>query len=607
MATEGGKGLPPCQTNRLQRAGYWIMKMGIKRNLIQICLLGALLLLALPVVVQAQFQTITNNGAITIVKYTGSSGAVIIPDTINGYPVTSIGTNAFFGSFNTFSSSVTMGSNVTSIGSQAFANSVALKNVIIGNNVTNIGDATFSQCTFLTNIVFGTNIANIGTNVCYQCSYLSSATIPNSVTSIGSQAFANCGNMISVTIPNGVTSIGDSAFYGCWLTNVTIPNSVTNLGAAAFYGCGNLTNVAIGTNITTIKTNAFYQCTKLVSVTILDSVTSIGGTAFYQCTSLNNVTVGNGVTNIEYEAFANCGSSLRALYFQGNAPTVGSNLFTGDYSVTLGNAVVYYLPGTTGWGPTFGTGSGPTLGGLRAFLPFPPYNCTTDNGTIAVNQYTGSGGAVIIPSTVNGLPVTRIGDYTFYQCTSLTSVTIPDSVTSIGTNAFYNCTGLTNVIIPNSVINIANNAFVHCSSLTSVTIPNNVASIGNFAFNNCTSLTGVYFTGNAPSLGSSVFTGDTSAIVYYLPGTTGWGATFGGLRTWNPQAQNDASFGVQTNQFGFNIAGNTNLIVVVEACTDLANSTWSPVATNTLTGGSSYFSDPQWTNYPGRFYRFRSP
>ena len=98
--------------------------------------------------------------------------------------------------------------------------------------------------------------------------------------------------------------------------------------------------------------------------------------------------------------------------------------------------------------------------------------------------------------------------------------------------------------------------------------------------------------------------GDNNATVYYLPRTTGWTSTFGGRPTvlWNPQAQN---LGVQANQFGFTITGTSNLVIVVEACTDLANPVWSPLGTNTLTGGSSYFSDPQWTNYPARFYRMR--
>lgn len=126
----------------------------------------------------------------------------------------------------------------------------------------------------------------------------------------------------------------------------------------------------------------------------------------------------------------------------------------------------------------------------------------------------------------------------------------------------------------------------------------------------CISLTGVYSQGNAPSADSTVFTGDNNATVYYLPGTTNWFSPFGGRPAvlWNPQPQtSDTSFGVRTNRFGFNINWASGQTVVVEACTNLANPAWSPVGTNTLTVGSSYFSEPQWTNYPARFYRLRSP
>jgi hypothetical protein len=107
-----------------------------------------------------------------------------------------------------------------------------------------------------------------------------------------------------------------------------------------------------------------------------------------------------------------------------------------------------------------------------------------------------------------------------------------------------------------------------------------------------------------------VFAGDDQATIYYLPGTKGWAATFGGLPTvlWNPQVQTGTtSFGVQTNGFGFTLTGSSNLVVVVEANASLQYPQWVPVATNTLTGGASYFSDPRWTNIPVRFYRLRSP
>jgi hypothetical protein len=218
--------------------------------------------------------------------------------------------------------------------------------------------------------------------------------------------------------------------------------------------------------------------------------------------------------------------------------------------------------------------------------------------------------------------VTTIGSYAFSGCTSLSAITV-DAL-----NFFYSsldgvlfnksqttliqCPGgkAGSYTVPNGVTSIGSYAFGYCRSLTSVTIPNRVTSIGDYAFLGCTSLTGVYFRGNAPSLGSSVFDGDNNATVYYMPGTTGWGTTFGGLPTklWNPQVQTkSATFGVRTNRFGFNITGSSNLVIVVEACTNLANPIWSPVQTNTLTGGLSYFSDPKWTNYPDRFYRLRSP
>jgi len=95
-----------------------------------------------------------------------------------------------------------------------------------------------------------------------------------------------------------------------------------------------------------------------------------------------------------------------------------------------------------------------------------------------------------------------------------------------------------------------------------------------------------------------------------LPGTAGWSPGFSDQFTalWQPQIQtSDASFGTRTNQFGFNIAWAGGQIVAVEACTNLANPTWLPLQTNTINGDTLYFNDPDWTNYPARFYRLRSP
>jgi hypothetical protein len=200
----------------------------------------------------------------------------------------------------------------------------------------------------------------------------------------------------------------------------------------------------------------------------------------------------------------------------------------------------------------------------------------------------------------------------------LTNATIGDGVTSIGDYAFYQCSSLTNVTIPCSVTDIGEWAFGSCSSLATVRIPNSVTNIGDSAYQNCYSLRAVYFQGNAPTLGSLAFCYewygvlyyDWYATIYYSPGTTGWASTFGGVPAvlWNPQVQTrGASLRVLTNGFGFTITGTPNIPVVVEACANLANPVWNPLQSLILINGSIYFSDPQWTNYPGRFYRLGSP
>ncbi|MBR5728744.1 MAG: leucine-rich repeat domain-containing protein, partial [Prevotella sp.] len=127
------------------------------------------------------------------------------------------------------------------------------------------------------------------------------------------------------------------------------------------------------------------------------------------------------------------------------------------------------------------------------------YNLDSSNKTATVtrkdNNYNSYSGSVTIPETFiyEGVEysVTSIGNRAFYNCSGLTSVTIPNSVTSIGYSAFANCSGLTSLDIPNSVTSIGEYAFRNCYALTSVTIPNSVTSIGQNAFQNCTGLTSV--------------------------------------------------------------------------------------------------------------------
>jgi hypothetical protein len=189
---------------------------------------------------------------------------------------------------------------------------------------------------------------------------------------------------------------------------------------------------------------------------------------------------------------------------------------------------------------------------------------------------------------------------------------MPNSVTSIADGSFSDSSGLTGIIIPNSVTNIGIDAFSGCNGLTNLTIPGSVTFVADQAFYFCDGLTAIYFQGNAPTLGTYyAFAYAFNATVFYRTNEVGFsGPTYDGLPAvlWNPQAQTAGpAFGVRTNTFGFNITGNSNLVVVVEVSPVLSNPIWSPVSTNILTNGSCYFSDSQWTNYPARFYRLNMP
>jgi hypothetical protein len=350
------------------------------------------------------------------------------------------------------------------------------------------------------------------------------------------------------------------------VTSITIPNSVNSIGAYAFDECISLTSVTIPIGVTSIGEGAFNICSNLTSVTIPSSVTNIAfdlfGGIFDECTSLTTITV--DPSNSFY-------SSMDGVLL--------------DKSQTF---LIQY-PGGKAGGYTIPDSVTSIRGGFGAGAFYYCIKLTS----------------VTIPSSV-----TYIAPNTFLNCFSLTNVTIPTSVISIGEGAFWSC-GLTSVAIPNGVTSIEFYAFAN-NRLTSVTMPNTVTSFGDYAFGDCSGLTGVYCQGNAAMADSTVFSGDNNATVYYLPGTTGWGTTFGGRPTalWflpNPLIlDNSSSFGVQTNGFGFIISWATNISVVVEACTNLASHAWQPVATNTFTSGWSYFTDSQWTNYHNRFYRLRT-
>lgn len=215
----------------------------------------------------------SNFGIITGYDETNCSMDVVIPSTIDGYSVTSIGSAAFQYKPVT---SVSIPDSVTSIGSAAFRYS-QLTSVSIPNSVTSIGSGAF------------------------EFNNITSVSIPNSVWSIGSRAFA-FNELTSVSIPDSITSISDNVFYDNQLTSVSIPDSVTSIGDVAFAN-NQLTSVSIPDSVTYID-NGVFANNQLNSVSIPDSVTSVGSNAFLN-NPLNSVSI-NSSTSYQSNSFGTC-------------------------------------------------------------------------------------------------------------------------------------------------------------------------------------------------------------------------------------------------------------------------------------------------------------
>lgn len=158
----------------------------------------------------------------------------VIPSSINGATVTTIGENAFSSSSNSITT-VIIPSTVTNISNHAFSNAKALKSITIPNSVTSLGEYAFSSCTNLTSVSIGSGIKTISKSAFQSCTSLKSVKIPNTVTKIGEGAFGSCSNLSSVSFGSGVKTICESAFNYTNLSTVSLPVSLTSLSTNAFY------------------------------------------------------------------------------------------------------------------------------------------------------------------------------------------------------------------------------------------------------------------------------------------------------------------------------------------------------------------------------------
>lgn len=364
---------------------------------------------------------------------------------------------------------------------------------------------------------------------------VSSVFIPATVTSIGRFAFRCCKSLATVTFAEGsqLKSIGAQAFSGTTpahpiFTEIQIPDSVESIGDNTFHYCTNLSSIRLPSNLKVLNTTMFSYCTALSDVFLPVSLTKIQSGIFSGCYNL---------TNIHYDGSMAQWSKINT-----------SNDFLGDSSPSLvmDDYTAQFIS-------------------VRDDAYPPPK-------TVTITKYTGTESTVILLPKISSWPVTKIGEDALKDNTTITSVTIPDSVTEIGSNAFAGCTNLTSVhyagnwsnltiqsgnpavqdaaneqlfdfnfILNNTAVIVTSYngtaadvtipsrykgkpvtaidhaAFHNSSVVTSVTIPDSVTAIPDYAFGFCSQLTNISIPNSVTYIGFSAFNSCTSLKSITLP------------------------------------------------------------------------------------------
>lgn len=477
----------------------------------------------------------------TVANYDNSApgGVIDIPDTVKkdniDYTVTAIGYSAF-GSLST---------------------PINVSSVFIPATVLSIGDSAFIYCDALTTVTFAENsqLKSIERAAFWGSEHVhprfKEIKIPDSVETIGNGAFYECRDLERIALPSALQTLSSVTFYNCTaLSEVTFPASLKTIESSAFSGCRNLSKVKLPASLKAIQSSVFHRCSDLKTVSYDGSleqwsrITADNDVLGYSCPSLvmsdytaqfilvkndfldpppKTVTITKytgtestvilpstinswPVTKIGEDAFQD-NTTITSVTIPANVTEIGSNAFAGCTNLTSVNY-------EGDWSNlTIQSGNSAVEDAANAQLF--DFAFTPDNTAVIV-RYKGTAADVTIPSHYKGKPVTMI-DHAAFHDSSVTSVTIPDSVTSIPDYAFAFCSQLTNISIPNSVTSIGFSAFEHCTSLKSITLPSSLRNISMFLFHNCSQLTTIQIPDSVLSIQDYAFGNCISLETIHIP------------------------------------------------------------------------------------------
>ncbi len=449
------------------------------------------------------FRYFLNEESEAIISYyVGNESIVVVPEMLDGHPVTEIGEFAFssfcssdyffkYGSDDLISNdlitSITLPETIEVIGDYAFAGNLKLTEINIPSKVTTIPYECFNSCESLEYVEIPESINKIEARAFYCCKKLKSISLPESideicentfsscsalesidmhgVKKIGKEAFRYCEKLVITELPECLTELGDGAFYCCESIERLDLSKVTKIGAYAMEYCKALKEVILNDNLEHLESRAFQSCAALESIKLPAKLVSIGSCCF-RLSGLKNAVFNDGLKTIEACAFDGC-FDLTDVVLPDSLEYIGDSAFfkcdIKEINIPVNLKIMGYYAFarceelTTVYFNAIDCKVS-NITGDEAYVPDDWSTASPFYETKITNIYFGENiTAISGNSEICG---------TFENCGTLQSVTIPDTVNEIGTAAFKNCTNLETAIIPNSVTEIADDAFDGCDNLT---------------------------------------------------------------------------------------------------------------------------------------------
>lgn len=483
------------------------------------------------------------NGEATITGYNKDllRRKVLIPQEIEGYPVTTIGDRAFSDMPSGIGKEFYIPDNVTTFGKEAFAGSAYLDAVRMPQKLTKMGEGVFAACLQMHFLEIPDSLTEIPDEAFVNCwgygagrgDYSVEQCIGKNVTKIGKSAFAGCWNMGRAwgdgRLPEKLESIGEGAFQYCYtIKKLQIPAGVTVIPDRTFQGCERLESIQIDGDITMIGAEAFDGCVALTSMPLSKSLSLIGADAFRDCTALTDFQLAEGNTHFQVQQGAlMTADATRLLTYAASAPQqsfVMPETLTQIDDGALKN--LRYLETLT-FSPIF---SDYQAGMFENATGLKTVNFGEGTLTAIPDRFFKGCTSLVSPNAFTG--VTSVGESAFEGCTAVQSLSFDDSLSNIGTKAFQNCTALESVHIPDSVTSLSAAAFRNDVSLTEFQMPERLHTVSASAFSGCTSLKTVTWSKYLQTIEANAFENTALTEIIFPESLTRIGAyAFAGIGT----------------------------------------------------------------------------